>query len=113
MAIRNNKKLVRSRYINVRVTQVEKDKLAKKAAGRTLSCYIRGLIVDGGSRAALRLEERVLYTQLAALSEALAGHIENVETASSLKRSDVAVLLASIVDDVDRVRIEVLAGLSS
>lgn len=96
MASKKQKASTRNTHITVRVTKPEREKLAQKAAGRTLSCYVRGLIFSSGSRPALRSDEQHCIRKLTLLSERVDEHIEIVATTASLKRSDVTNLLKEI-----------------
>jgi hypothetical protein len=59
----------RFRHVTLRVTQDEREELTKRAAGRSLSDYIRGRVFGKQSRAPLQLPEQETIRQLSEISD--------------------------------------------
>ena len=72
------------RTIAVRVTQSERDALTRRAAGRSLSDYIRKQVLGKKSRAPLQLVERETLTQLKKIADVVGDYIQHCLTSAPL-----------------------------
>lgn len=107
MSNKNNRKL---RHISLRVTQPERDGLSERAAGRTLSDYIREQVLGTRSRSPLQLTEKETLNRLARIGDALSDYVQHIGTHSTLKRGDVMAFLRKVENDLSTVRLLILKG---
>lgn len=108
MTRRKQKTLTRSNHITLRITQAEKDLVSQKAAGRSLSCYIRSILFKHISRPALQPCEQSFISSLTQLSEVIDGQIEIVKTQKYLNRGGVVELLQEVDVKIIEVKLSVL-----
>lgn len=106
----SKKKSKKLRHISLRVTQAEHDRLTKRAAGRTLSEYIRSEVFGRPGRVPLRPVEKVVLQRLGEIGDAICGSIEHVATHSTLKRGDVQTILRDVEEGLSEVQLYILKG---
>lgn len=108
MTKRNQKQPTRNRHITLRITQAEKDLVSQKAAGRSLSCYIRSILFKHISRPALQPCEQSFISSLRELSEVIDDQIEIVKTHRYLNRRGVVEILQEVDVKINEVKLRVL-----
>jgi hypothetical protein len=105
---RKQKILTRSKHITLRITQAEKDQVSQKAAGRSLSCYIRSILFKHISRPALRPCEQRVIRSLGELSEFIDHQAEIVRTHKYLNRGGVIEILQKVDGKIDEAKLGIL-----
>lgn len=98
------------RTITARVTQDERDALTRRAAGRSLSDYIRRHILGKTSRAPLQSAEKQTLAQLSRIADIVGDYIQHVATHGTLKRGEVMKFLGEVEDDLHALRLAILRG---
>jgi hypothetical protein len=98
----------RLRHVTLRVTQHERDELTKRAAGRSLSDYIRGRVLSKQTRAPLQLLERETIGRLGQVSDLVTDYSQHVETHQTLKRKDILDFLGHLENELHSVRFSIL-----
>lgn len=104
----NKKTINMASYISVRVTLADRHRLNKRAAGSSLSDYIRGQILGARSREPLRLTERVSLNHLGRIGDLVGDYLQHVAKSSTLKRGDIISFLSGIEADLHAVRLAIL-----
>ena len=100
----------KARHVTLRVTQNEREELTKRAAGRSLSDYIRGRILSKQTRAPLQLLERETIRQLSKISDLLTDYSQHVETHPTLRRREIIEFFGVLEHDLHTVRFFILKG---
>jgi hypothetical protein len=98
------------RTITARVTQDERDALTRRAAGRSLSDYIRRHILGKKSRAPLQSAEKQALARLSRMGVVISDFTQHVATHGTLKRGEVIKFLGGMEDDLHAVRLAILKG---
>jgi hypothetical protein len=98
----------KARHVTLRVTQREREELTKRAAGRSLSDYIRGRVLNKQTRAPLQLLERETIRQLSEISDIVTDYSQHVETHHTLKRKDIVDFLGHLENELHAVRFSIL-----
>jgi len=98
----------KARHVTLRVTQDEREELTKRAAGRSLSDYIRGRVLSKQTRAPLQLLERETIRQLSKISDLIADYSPHVETHPTLKRREIIDFLGNVENELHTVRFSIL-----
>lgn len=106
----SKKKSNRVRHVSTRVTQSERDDLTRRAAGRSLSEYIRVCIFKTKSRAPLVMAERRTLGDLARISDLVGAFGRHVATHETLTRGDIIEFLEGLEDDLEAARLSILNG---
>ncbi|WP_418896422.1 plasmid mobilization protein [Sulfitobacter litoralis] len=96
------------KHVTVRVTQSERDELTKRAAGRSLSDYIRGRVLSKQTRAPLQLSERETIRQLSEISELVTDFSRHVETHLTLMRGEIIDFLGNVENELQTIRFSIL-----
>ena len=96
--------------ITARVTQAEREMLTRGAAGRSLSDYIRAMLLGRRSRALLQPSERVALVRLGEVGDDVGAFTQHVATHESLKRGDVIEFLRRVEGDLDALRLAIIRG---
>ena len=104
------KKDKKVKHVTVRVTQSERDALTKRAAGRSLSDYIRAQVLGRKSRPPLRSAETQSLARLSRMGAVVSDFIQHVATHGTLKRGEVIKFLGGMEDDLHAVRLAILKG---
>jgi Mobilization protein NikA len=107
--MRNNENK-RGTTITARVTQAEREMLTRRAAGRSLSDYIRAMLLGRRSRALLQPSERVALVKLGEVGDDVGAFTQHVATHESLKRGDVIEFLRRVEGDLDALRLAIIRG---
>lgn len=105
-----NNKNKRVTTITARVTQAERDMLTRRAAGRSLSDYIRAMLFGRRSRALLQPSERVALVRLGEVGDDVGAFIQHVATHESLKRGEVIEFLRRVEGGLDTLRLTIIKG---
>ena len=105
-----NNKNKRVTTITARVTQAEREMLTRRAAGRSLSDYIRAMLLGRRSRALLQPAERVALVRLGEVGDEVGAFIQHVATRESLKRGEVIQFLGRVEGDLDALRLTIIKG---
>jgi len=105
-----NNKTKRVTTITARVTQAERDMLTRRAAGRSLSDYIRAMLLGRRSRALLQPSERVALVRLGEVGDDVGAFTQHVATHESLKRGEVMEFLRRMEEDLDALRLAIIKG---
>ncbi len=108
MTKRNQKQPTRNRHITLRITQAEKDLVSQKAAGRSLSCYIRSILFKHISRPGLGPDEQSLIKSLGELSDFIDHRTEFVKTQKYLNRGGVVNILQEVDVKINDAKLKVL-----
>lgn len=98
------------RHVTLRVTQHERDELTKRAAGRSLSDYIRGRVLSKQTHAPLQLLERETIRQLSEISDLVTDYFQHVETHTTLKRRELIDFLGNVENELHTVRFSILSN---
>lgn len=98
------------RHVTLRVTQHERDELTKRAAGRSLSDYIRGRVLSKQTRAPLQLLERETIRQLSEISDLITDYSQHVKTHPKLKRREIIEFFGVLEHELHTVRFSILKG---
>ena len=98
------------RHVTLRVTQDEREELTKRAAGRSLSDYIRGQALGKHSRAPLQLLEQETIRQLSQISDMVTDYSQHVETHQTLKRREIIDFLGNVENELHAVRFSILSN---
>jgi hypothetical protein len=96
------------KHVTVRVTQSERDELTKRAAGRSLSDYIRGRVLSKQTRAPLQLLERETIGRLSQISDLVTDYSQHVKTHQTLKRKDIVDFLGRVESELHAIRFFIL-----
>ena len=106
----SRKKDKKVKHVTVRVTQDERDALTSRAAGRSLSDYIRRHILGQKSRAPLQSAEKQALAQLSRIADIVGDYIQHVATHETLKRGEIMKFLGEVENDLHALRLAILRG---
>ena len=106
----SRKKDKKVKHVTVRVTQSERDALTRRAAGRSLSDYIRAQVLGRKSRPPLGSAEKQTLARLSRMGVVVSDFIQHVATHGTLKRGEVIKFLGGMEDDLHAVRLAILKG---
>ena len=98
----------RIRHVTLRVTQHEREELTKRAAGRSLSDYVRRQVLGKQSRAPLQLPEQETIRHLSQISDSITDYSQHVETHPTLKRREVIDFLGHLENELQTIRFSIL-----
>jgi hypothetical protein len=104
----NKTKIKRVVHISLRVTQAERDGLEHRAAGRSLSEYIRGMVLEEPLPPRLSQAEYQSLSLLNQLSEKVGDFSLHVRAAGSLRGRHVVDFLSAVERDLDAIRLGLL-----
>jgi len=96
------------RHVTLRVTQREREELTKRAAGRSISDYIRGRVLSKQTRAPLQLLEQETIRQLSEISDMVTDYSKHVETHPTPKRREIIDFLGNVENELHTVRSSIL-----
>lgn len=96
------------RHVTLRVTQDEREELTKRAAGRSLSDYIRGQALGKHSRAPLQPLEQETIGRLSQISDLVTDYSQHVKTHQTLKRKDIVDFLGRVESELHTIRFFIL-----
>lgn len=105
-----NNKNKRVTTITARVTQAEREMLTRRAAGRSLSDYIRATLFGRRSRALLQPSERVALVRLGEVGNDVGAFIQHVATHESLKPGKIIKFLGRVEANLDALRLAIIKG---